>query len=87
MIKTIHILDLDIEIGIPVTVDGQEVPPKDLMPLANWPSYDPDPRSCDGHGHATCLKDGRHSWFNHTMDSHYANPNLNNLPDGYKEQE
>lgn len=52
----------------------------------DWPKHDPDPRNCTGHGHAECMRQGEHSWFNHSMDSHYANPGLSNLPPGYIEQ-
>lgn len=50
----------------------------------DWPKYDPDPNHCTGHGQTACLREGRHSWFNHSMDSYYTS-NESNLPLGFKE--
>lgn len=38
----------------------------------DWPKHDPDPNHCTGHGHAECMRQGEHSWFNHSQDSYYA---------------
>lgn len=51
----------------------------------DWPKHDPDPRNCTGHGHAECMRQGTHSWFNHSQDSYHANPGLSNLPAGFVE--
>src|SRR3990167_2491168 len=58
---------------------------KDNHRTKDWPRHDPDPRNCSGHGQRKCLEEGRHSWFNHSMDSYYANPHLSNLPPGFVE--
>lgn len=51
----------------------------------DWPQHDADPVHCNGYGHATCMRQGKHSWFNHSMDSFYAHPEFSNLPEGYVE--
>lgn len=39
---------------------------------------------CAGNGRRYCEEQGEHSWFNHSMDSYYAN-NASNLPEGFVE--
>lgn len=51
----------------------------------DWPKHDPNPANCTGHGHAECVRQGEHSWFNHSMDGYYAHPELSNLPEGFVE--
>lgn len=50
----------------------------------SWPTHDPKPEHCTGHGHIQCMRDGEHSWFNHSQDSFHAS-NTNNLPEGFIE--
>lgn len=50
----------------------------------DWPKHDPDPAHCSGHGHAQCVRDGQHSWFNHSQDSFHSS-NASNLPEGFIE--
>lgn len=35
----------------------------------DWPEHDPNPVNCKGKGHAICMQQGEHSWFNHAQDS------------------
>jgi hypothetical protein len=51
----------------------------------DWPEHDSDPANCTGHGHDECVRQGEHSWFNHSMDSYYKNPGSSNLPNNHKE--
>lgn len=51
----------------------------------DWPQHDPNPNNCTGRGHTTCLRQGEHSWFNHSMDSYFEHPELSNLPEGFVE--
>lgn len=41
---------------------------------------------CKGHGRKTCIANGVHSWFNHSMDSYYEHSGKSNLPDNWKEK-
>lgn len=42
--------------------------------------------TCTGQGHAKCVKDGEHSWFNHSMDSYFNAPYRDNYPQNYREE-
>jgi hypothetical protein len=70
-----------------VTFNGKKI--QTINPATkDWPKYDADPAHCTGAGHATCEKNGIHSFFNHSQDS-YRDPKyqgLSNLPTGFVEE-
>lgn len=83
VIKQIKVFDLDVEQGVSININGKIVKPK-LAITPPWPKYNPDPRSCSGFGHAICMEEGRHSWFNHSMDYYHENGTANNVPPGFR---
>lgn len=66
---------------LPVRVNGQKK--QTVNPATkDWPKHDPNPANCSGKGHARCVEQGEHSWFNHSQDNMSS---IGNLPEHVKQ--
>lgn len=74
--KQITILQRSVGYYLPININGKQV--QTVNPRTkSWPKFDPDPNNCTGKGHSICMREGEHSWFNHSQDTMSS---FNNLP-------